>query len=84
MAFGGLAGLGFLFLGDLAKDVYDLRKLSRNILEDLAENISIQYGGSVKPNNVKDLMDQPDIDGALVGGASLKAKLFLPIIYYNK
>ncbi len=47
---------------------------------DLAEQICIQYGGSVKPDNAKTLMDQPDIDGALVGGASLKAESFASII----
>ncbi len=41
-----------------------------------ADAIRIQYGGSVKPDNVKELMSQPDIDGALVGGASLKADSF--------
>ena len=43
------------------------------------DGIRIQYGGSVKPENVRDLMDQADIDGALVGGASLKADSFLGI-----
>ena len=40
----------------------------------------ILYGGSVKPDNAGDLLAVPDIDGALVGGASLKPDLFLPII----
>ena len=44
-----------------------------------AEAIRILYGGSVKPDNVKGLMSQPDIDGALVGGASLKADSFAAI-----
>lgn len=48
--------------------------------DGLAEKICIQYGGSVKPDNAKTLMDQPDIDGALVGGASLKADSFAGII----
>ncbi len=42
--------------------------------------IRIQYGGSVKPENTADLMAQPDIDGALVGGASLDAKSFAAIV----
>jgi triosephosphate isomerase len=46
----------------------------------LAEEIRIQYGGSVKPDNNFDLMSRPDIDGALVGGASLKADGFTKII----
>ncbi len=48
-----------------------------------AEQIRIQYGGSVKPDNAALLMDQPDIDGALVGGASLKADDFLKIVKYR-
>ena len=40
----------------------------------------IQYGGSVKPKNAKELLIQPDIDGALVGGASLEARDFIKII----
>ena len=46
----------------------------------VAEAMTIQYGGSVKPDNVASLLGQPDVDGALVGGASLKADLFLAII----
>ncbi len=48
-----------------------------------AAAVRIQYGGSVKPNNVDELMAQPDIDGALVGGASLKAPDFLRIVHYQ-
>ncbi|HEU5103640.1 MAG TPA: triose-phosphate isomerase [Roseiflexaceae bacterium] len=48
-----------------------------------ANQIRIQYGGSVKPDNVDELMSQPDIDGALVGGASLKADSFLRIIRFR-
>lgn len=47
---------------------------------DFAEKLIIQYGGSVKPENSKDLMSQPNIDGALVGGACLKADSFIKII----
>ncbi len=50
---------------------------------DLADHVRIQYGGSVKPDNIDELMAQPDIDGALVGGASLKADSFLRIIHYR-
>ena len=46
----------------------------------LARDVVIQYGGSVKPDNAEDLLSQEDIDGALVGGASLKIDQFLPII----
>jgi triosephosphate isomerase len=48
-----------------------------------ADQIRIQYGGSVKPDNVDELMAQPDIDGALVGGASLKAESFLRIVGFR-
>ena len=47
---------------------------------DVADDIRIQYGGSVKPGNAAELMAQPDIDGALVGGASLKADDFAAIV----
>ena len=50
---------------------------------DTAQQIRIQYGGSVKPDNAALLMEQPDIDGALVGGASLKADDFLKIVKYR-
>ena len=48
--------------------------------EDAASKVRIQYGGSVKPANAAELMSQPDIDGALVGGAALKADSFAAII----
>jgi len=49
---------------------------------DVSEEITIQYGGSVKPANATELMNQDDIDGALVGGASLKPADFLEIIHF--
>ena len=52
--------------------------------DDIANNLIIQYGGSVKPGNVRALMAKENIDGALVGGASLKLDDFLPIITFNK
>lgn len=48
--------------------------------QGVADKLIIQYGGSAKPENVRELLQQPDVDGALVGGASLKAELFLKII----
>jgi triosephosphate isomerase (TIM) len=48
--------------------------------ESVAKKVRIQYGGSVKPNNARELMSQPDVDGALVGGASLEARSFADII----
>ncbi len=60
----------------------------RTVLRDLygsavADTVRIQYGGSVKPSNIKELMDKPDIDGALVGGASLEATSFIGIVKYR-
>jgi triosephosphate isomerase len=48
---------------------------------EAAGNLTIQYGGSVKPDNAASLLSQPDVDGALVGGASLSADQFMPIVY---
>ena len=48
--------------------------------DDIAQAIRIQYGGSVKPANIVEFMSQPEIDGALVGGASLKADVFATIV----
>ncbi len=55
----------------------------RNLLpKEIAQEVRILYGGSVKPDNIKELMAQPDIDGGLVGGASLKVESFVKIIKY--
>lgn len=51
--------------------------------EETAKNIRILYGGSVKPENINDLMNESDIDGALVGGASLEAESFAKIVNYR-
>ena len=50
---------------------------------EFAQSVRILYGGSVKPDNIDDLMAMPDVDGALVGGASLTADSFSKIIKYN-
>ncbi len=57
-----------------------IRKILRELGGEAADAIRIQYGGSVKPDNAAELMSQPDVDGALVGGASLKAGDFLSIV----
>ncbi len=57
-----------------------IRGRLRERFGDAAERVRILYGGSVKPENAAELMGQPDIDGALVGGASLKAESFLAIV----
>lgn len=60
------------------------RLLAELFGQPLAAGVRIQYGGSVKPDNAADLMSQPDIDGALVGGASLKADDFAKIVKASK
>ena len=61
------------FIRSLIGDLYS---------KDEAEKIRIQYGGSVKPSNIKELMAEKDIDGALIGGASLKADEFASMVNY--
>lgn len=70
-----------------AKDANDVIAFIRNTVsemfgEEAGENIRIQYGGSVKPTTIKEQMAQSDIDGALVGGASLKADDFAQIVNF--
>jgi triosephosphate isomerase len=61
-----------------------LRKwIAEKLGQALAYSIRILYGGSVKPNNVKELMSMPDIDGALVGGASLNPDTFKQLVLFN-
>ncbi|MCS7295852.1 MAG: triose-phosphate isomerase, partial [Dehalococcoidia bacterium] len=57
-----------------------IRALLRELAGAGAESIRIQYGGSVNAKNAAELLDQPDIDGALVGGASLRAAEFAAIV----
>jgi triosephosphate isomerase len=59
------------YIRGLLKEMYDA---------DLAKSVRIQYGGSVKPENIRELISQEDVDGALVGGASLKADSFAQIV----
>jgi triosephosphate isomerase len=47
---------------------------------DIAEDVSILYGGSVKPDNAKEIFGKPDVDGGLIGGAALKADDFVGIV----
>ena len=76
--------------GDTAtpEDAQAMHATIRQMLSELysveaAAQVRIQYGGSVKPDNVDELMAQPDIDGALVGGASLTAESFLRIVGFR-
>ena len=75
-------GTGKVATPEQAEAVHaDLRKLMEERYNaDAAAAVRIQYGGSVKPDNASDLLSQPNIDGALVGGASLKPDSFLAII----
>jgi len=59
---------------------YIREMLAKMYNKDIAENIRIQYGGSVKPENIAELMQEPDVDGALVGGASLEIASFAAIV----
>ena len=72
-----------------AEDANNSIKAIRNEIakeygKDVAENVIIQYGGSVKSTNAKELFEMSDIDGALVGGASLKVEEFAKIVEYEK
>ena len=58
--------------------------LARKYGKGTANKVRIQYGGSMKPSNVKGLMAQPEIDGGLIGGASLKAEDFAAVVNYDK
>ncbi len=76
-------GTGVPAHGEDANDI--IRRAVREVLADLyddsvAETMRVQYGGSVKPANVVEFLSQPEIDGALVGGASLKARDFAEIV----
>jgi triosephosphate isomerase len=58
--------------------------IEKKLGNNLAKSIRILYGGSVKPDNVAALMAMPDVDGALVGGASLKADSFKDLVFYQQ
>lgn len=61
-----------------------IRTVIRDIAGDAGDSVRIQYGGSVKSGNIGDIMNQSDIDGALVGGASLEPEEFLKLINYGE
>jgi triosephosphate isomerase len=60
------------------------RVFAQRYTEEAAGRLRILYGGSVKPDNISGLMRQPDVDGALVGGASLDASVFAQIVNYER
>ena len=70
---------------DANNSIKEIRnKISEIYGEETAQNVIIQYGGSVKSSNAKELFNMSDIDGGLVGGASLKAEEFSKIVNYDK
>lgn len=75
-------GTGKTATPEMAQEVHAMirRKLAEFCGADAAGRIRILYGGSMKPENAEDLLKQPDIDGGLIGGASLKARSFLSLI----
>jgi triosephosphate isomerase (TIM) len=77
-------GTGRTATPEMAEDAHKIirNEVSRLLGTDVAANMRILYGGSVKPENVSELLAQKDIDGALVGGASLKPESFLAIVKY--
>lgn len=78
-------GTGKTATPEQAQEVHTfIRKLYAELYKDAADKVRILYGGSVNPKNVSDLMKKPDIDGALVGGASLEADSFTQLVKYSK
>ena len=78
-------GTGVTATPEQAQEVHELirRLLAEMFGEDVSAVVRIQYGGSVKPGTIEELMAQKDIDGALVGGASLEADSFSKIVNYR-
>src|SRR5581483_4644039 len=77
-------GTGKTATPELASEAHALIRgeVAKNLGDEIASNLRILYGGSVKPDNAKALMSEEEIDGALVGGASLDAKSFAAIVKY--
>ena len=74
-------GTGKTATPEMAQEVHKfIRKILTEIYGDNAHNIPILYGGSVKPSNIKDLLTEPDINGALIGGASLVAADYIEMV----
>ena len=77
-------GTGKTATAEQANDVISyIREVIASVYGDLANEVRIQYGGSVKPANVAEIMGQSDIDGALVGGASLKADDYVALVNFK-
>jgi triosephosphate isomerase len=79
-------GTGRTATPDQAQEIHHFVRewIATRFSRETADLIRILYGGSVNPDNTKDLMSRSDIDGALVGGASLKADSFIPILKFGE
>ena len=77
-------GTGKTASSDDANDMiaFVRKTISELYSEEVSEEVRILYGGSVKPANVEELMNKSDIDGALVGGASLQADSFVQLVNF--
>ena len=76
-------GTGKTATSDDANDVIAyIRNVVRDLYGNLADNVRIQYGGSVKPSNISEIMAKSDIDGALVGGASLAPEDYVKLVNF--
>jgi triosephosphate isomerase len=75
-------GTGKTATPEMAQEVHArLRAQLKARNSEAADSVAILYGGSMKPDNARELLAQPDIDGGLIGGAALKAQDFLAIIH---
>lgn len=75
-------GTGETASPEQAQEMHDFIRnaIAKRYSQEIADNVSILYGGSVKPNNAKEIFSQPDVDGGLIGGASLKVEDFTAIV----
>jgi triosephosphate isomerase (TIM) len=75
-------GTGKTATPEMAQEVHGMIRawLRQRFCDAVASKIRILYGGSMKPNNAADLLDQPDIDGGLIGGAALSSKSFVELV----
>ena len=75
-------GTGETASPEQAQEMHEfIRETVRKIFgSDIAEDVSILYGGSVKPDNAKEIFSKPDVDGGLIGGAALKSDDFVSIV----
>jgi triosephosphate isomerase len=78
-------GTGKTATPEQAQEVHEfIRKFYKEVYKDAADKVRILYGGSMKPDNVAELMKKQDIDGGLIGGASLEAGSFAKLVNYSR